>query len=142
MKLVLDTNILIAAFIAKGTCHTLVERCLQIHTTTTSAFILGELQDKLTGKFKYSQEDVALIETLLRSRMQVVEPVALGRNICRDVDDDWVLATALTGNADCIITGDKDLLALKSFEAINILSPSAFEAYEEKFSTGAGSEYC
>lgn len=55
--------------------------------------------------------------------------------MCRDVDDDMVLATAFADDAVCIITGDKDLLTLKKFGAIDILSPSEFEAYEEQFTT-------
>ncbi|MEX0270162.1 putative toxin-antitoxin system toxin component, PIN family [Leptolyngbyaceae cyanobacterium UHCC 1019] len=44
-------------------------------------------------------------------------------------NDDMILATAFTGEAVCIITGDKDLLTLKKFGEIDILSPSEFEAY-------------
>lgn len=75
MKLVLDTNVLIAAFIAKGSCHTLVEQCLRLHSSITSKFILRELREKLTKKFKYSAEDVIAVEALLRARMQVIEPI-------------------------------------------------------------------
>jgi uncharacterized protein len=135
MKLVLDTNVLIATFIAKGLCHTLVEQCLRVHSVITSEFILHELREKLTEKFKYSDEDAAAVEALLRSRMQVVEPATLASSTCRDPDDDMILATALSGGAVCIITGDKDLLTLKKFGAIDILSPSEFEAYEEQFIT-------
>ena len=132
MNLVLDTNVLIAAFISQGSCHTLVERCLSIHSCITSEFILNELREKLTKKFKYSDKDATAVETLLRSRMQVVEVASLERNICRDPDDDKVLGTAITGKAACIITGDKDLLTLKKFDAIDILSPSEFMDYEEQ----------
>ena len=134
MNLVLDTNVLIAAFIAKGFCHTLVEQCLRVHFSITSEFILDEFREKLTKKFKYSNEDAAAAETLLRSKMQVVCPIPLESKVCRDSDDNMVLATALTGNAVCIITGDKDLLILKKFGEIDILSPSEFEVYEEQFS--------
>ncbi len=54
MNLVLDTNALIAAFIAKGFCHTLVEQCLRVHSVIASEFILTEVREKLTEKFKYS----------------------------------------------------------------------------------------
>ncbi|MEX0270161.1 putative toxin-antitoxin system toxin component, PIN family [Leptolyngbyaceae cyanobacterium UHCC 1019] len=83
MNLVLDTNVLIAAFIGKGFCHTLVEQCLRVHSAITSEFILNELREKLTKKFKFSNEDAAAVEALLRSRMQVVEPIPLARNVCR-----------------------------------------------------------
>ncbi|PSB18734.1 putative toxin-antitoxin system toxin component, PIN family [Phormidesmis priestleyi ULC007] len=131
MNLVLDTNVPIAAFLAKGFCHTLVEQCLRVHFVITSEFILNELREKLIEKFKFSNEDAAAVEALLRSRMQIVDPTTLKSNVCRDPDDDMILATALTGEAVCIITGDKDLLTLKKFGAIDILSPSEFEAYEE-----------
>lgn len=133
MNLVLDTNVLIAAFIAKGSCHTIVEQCLRIHSCITSEFILNELREKLTQKFKYLDKDVAAVESLLRTRMRVVEPVTLESNVCRDPDDEMILGTAIAGNAACIVTGDKDLLILKKFGTIDILSPSEFEAYATQF---------
>ncbi len=104
MRLVLDTNVLIAAFIAKGSCHTLLQHCLQRHLLITSEFILTELRDKLIGKFKYSQTDTVSVETFLRSNMTVVEPLILESRVCRDPDDDLVLATALAGEAICILS--------------------------------------
>lgn len=131
MNLVLDTNVLIAAFIGKGFCHTLLEHCLRVHSSVTSEFILNEVREKLTEKFKYSDEDAVAVIILLRSRMQVVEPDSLESSVCRDPDDDAILATALAGSAVCIITGDKDLLSLKRFSSIDILPPSEFADYEE-----------
>lgn len=122
MNLVLDTNVLIAAFIGRGLCHTLLEHCLRVHSSITSEFILNEVREKLTEKFKYPDEDAVAAVSLLRSRMQVVEPTPLESKVCRDPDDDTILATALTGKAVCIITGDKDLLILKHFGSVDILS--------------------
>lgn len=65
----------------------------------------------------------------------MVEPIPLESGVCRNPDDDIVLATALTGKAVCIITGDQDLLTLKKFSEIDILSPSAFETYEAQYGT-------
>jgi len=50
----------------------------------------------------------------------------------RDSDDDNILSCALNGNADLIITGDKDLLILKEFNGIPIFSPGDFWRYERK----------
>ena len=46
--------------------------------------------------------------------------------ICRDPDDDMYLELALSGKADCIITGDPDLLVLNPFENIPIITPKEF----------------
>jgi len=46
--------------------------------------------------------------------------------VCRDPDDDWVLATAITGEAEAIVTCDGDLLALGVVQAVTILTPRQF----------------
>jgi predicted nucleic acid-binding protein len=61
----------------------------------------------------------------------VVTPVNLGAAVCRDQDDDAVLATAVAGYCDCIITGDNDLLDLNQYSGIVILKPADFWEYEE-----------
>ena len=50
----------------------------------------------------------------------------LSARVCRDKSDDVVLATALAGKADMIVIGDEDLLVLKEFRGIRILSPRQF----------------
>jgi putative PIN family toxin of toxin-antitoxin system len=126
VKIVLDTNVLIAALIARGVCHDLLEHCILRHTLLTSDFILNETHEKLTEKFGYSTNLADEAVSLLRSRMKLVAPANLERQVCRDPDDDNILAAALGGKCDCIITGDKDLLVLKAYEDINILSPRDF----------------
>lgn len=131
MKIVVDTNVLIASLISRGFCHELMEHCFFNHTLITSEFILGEVREKLVEKFKYSTETSEEAIALFRSRMQVVAPVTLSSPVSRDADDDNILATAVAGNCDCIITGDDDLLVLNQFEGINIFSPREFSDYEK-----------
>ena len=116
MKIVLDTNVLIAALIARGVCHELLEHCVLRHTLFASDFILGETQEKLIEKFGYSAELASEAVTVLRSTMRVVTPSPLESPVCRDPDDDNILAASVSGNCECIITGDKDLLALKEYK--------------------------
>ena len=130
MRVVFDTNVLIDAFIARGTCHQLLEHCVVNHDLVTSEFILDEVREKLVEKFKYTQETAGQVDKLLRSRMAVVKPASFDHQVCRDADDDNILATAVAGDCECIITGDKDLLVLKQFQGIDILSPSDFHIYE------------
>jgi uncharacterized protein len=130
VRIVLDTNVLIAAFIARGACHHLLEHCISHHDLVISEFILDEVRKKLVLKFKYTSEVTDEAVRLLRSQMEFVSSIPLDRPVCRDADDDNILAAALAGNCECIITGDKDLLVLKRFQDINILSPGEFQAYE------------
>ena len=63
--------------------------------------------------------------------MKVVPFSKLERQVCRDPDDDNILAASVTGDCDCIITGDKDLLVLKRYEGVDIFSPRDFLTNEE-----------
>lgn len=130
MKLVLDTNVLIAAFIARGTCNELLEHCAINHEIILSPFIIDELSDKLTNKFDFSVREVAEAIRLLKSRAILMKSHALENPTCRDLDDDQILGTAIAGRCDCIVTGDKDLLDLRRFRSVRIVSPSGFWAIE------------
>lgn len=92
----------------------------------TSEFILEETQAKLIEKFGYTAEVAAEAVTVLRSRMKVVPALRLDSPVCRDPDDDHILAAAVRANCDCVITGDQDLLVLKAYDGIDILSPRDF----------------
>ena len=131
MKIVLDTNVLIAALIARGVCHELLEYCILRHTLFTSDFILNETHEKLIEKFGYAPDLADEAINLFRSRMELVAPFELEKQICRDPDDDNILAAAVSGKCDCIITGDKDLLVLKAFAGIDILNPRDFITNEK-----------
>lgn len=131
MKLVLDTNVLVAALITHGTCHELLEHCALSHEVVISRFILAELRDKLVRKFKFSASEANEVVALFESRFILVTPLALNNPICRDADDDVIIGTALAGQCDCIVTGDKDLLDLRSAKGVSMLSPSDFWANEK-----------
>lgn len=131
MKIVLDTNVLIAAFITHGTCNELLEHCAVNHEVTLSAFILDELKDKLVRKFGFTTHEADSAVQLLTSRCALVTPLALTKPICRDADDDNIFGTAFAGHCDCIVTGDKDLLDLRRVKGIRVISPSDFWTMED-----------
>jgi len=125
VRLVLDTNVLIAAVVADGVCRNLVRLRLPSHTLITSETLLREQRETLRVKFDLTADELPLVAAF-SERAEIVEPTKLAPPICRDADDDWVLATALAGRADVIITGDDDLLALKKHGGIRLLAPRAF----------------
>ncbi|MBP7775533.1 MAG: putative toxin-antitoxin system toxin component, PIN family [Acidobacteria bacterium] len=62
----------------------------------------------------------------------MARPCAAADAVCRDPDDDWVLATALAGNTEAIVTGDADLLTIGSYSGIEIISPRQFVSRQTK----------
>ncbi len=130
MRLLLDTNVLIAAFVARGRCAELLEHCAEVHDLVTAAALLEEYQEKLVRKFRLTPDLAAAQAALLRSSMALVSPDPLPSPVCRDPDDDLVLATAVSGDCRCILTGDKDLLVLGHYGGVDIVSPSDFPRYE------------
>ena len=60
----------------------------------------------------------------MRRLAEVIEPPPLPQPVCRDPDDDQVLAVALAARVELIVSGDNDLLSLGSFESIPIMAPA------------------
>ena len=125
MRVVLDTNVLVASIVADGLCRDLVRVRVRPHTIITSKPLLDELRRTLRVKFKADPDKLPLLSAL-HEQAEIVAPALLGERVCRDKNDDVVLATALAGKAEIIVTGDDDLLVLKRFRGIRILSPRQF----------------
>lgn len=126
MKVLLDTNVLFAAFVTHGVCAGLYEECLLQADIVLSNHILRELAEKLLSKGKFTKRETQQIIRAVRRDAQLVSPAPLANPICRDPDDDWVLATAAAGEVDVIVTGDEDLLVLERFGSIPIVNPRGF----------------
>jgi putative PIN family toxin of toxin-antitoxin system len=123
VRVVIDTNVLVSAFIVGGKPRRLVLKLLEEHTMILSRQMLAELADVLArDKFivKTSQVDRFLASLVRKSK--IVTPSSRFKVISEDPDDDVVLNTAYNGKADYIITGDKHLLALKEFKRIKIVT--------------------
>ena len=132
MRVVLDANVLIADAIASGTCRRVVRHCLARHEVVLSDYILDEVRRTLVRKFELSTVFTDTAVSLLRGRSFVVEPATVDPRECRDPKDLPVLGTAVAGGADCLVTGDEDLLVLGSFRGVTILRPGDFRDFEAK----------
>jgi uncharacterized protein len=128
VRAVADTNVLIAALLWRGPPHALLEQ-MRAGTVSlvSSPALLAELADVL-GRAKLdailaktnTSRERSLAE--MRQLAEVVEPPPLPQPVCRDPDDDQVLALAIAAKVDLIISGDNDLLSLGSFEGIAIVA--------------------
>jgi putative PIN family toxin of toxin-antitoxin system len=121
----LDTNVFVAAMVAKGLCHEVVVRGLGSCTVATSQPLLDELEQTLREKFTLGPAGVAFLDQL-RLRVQMVEPTPLASPVSRDADDDQVLAAAVAAGAALIVTGDQDLIVIGRYDGIDIVSPREF----------------
>ena len=126
MRVVFDTNVLLSAILFGGVPRRLLQAVIDGRLRlVTSRHLLDEFEEILEEKFGFSK--AAAVETLseLEVLAEVVEPVDVPK-VCRDPDDDQVLAAALAGAAEVIVTGDRDLLVLEWYNTIEILSPASF----------------
>lgn len=128
MKVFLDTNVLVSAFTARGLSAELFRYLLAEHEILTGDVNLVELRRVLRGRFGAAADQIASVEAQLRDQTIVPKPPARAALPIRDADDAWVLASALASEAEMLVTGDKDLLAIARDVALPILTPR--EAWE------------
>lgn len=126
MKLILDSNVIVSAFAARGVCSSLFEILMMTDKIITSKDILAEVSRILKNKIKMPKKEVADIIDYLSENTQVLNYKPFEKQVCRDRDDDKVLALALSNNVRIVITGDKDLLDLKKYKSVSLLSPKEF----------------
>jgi len=125
---VFDTNILISALLSTNGNPF---RCLalakigQIESVTCEE-ILNEFAEKLVVKFKFSQEMAQAAVEEVRSVSRLVRISTALKAVPADPDDDMVVECAVIGSATHIVTGDKHLLSLETYQAIAIVKATEF----------------
>ena len=129
MRLVLDTNTVLSALLWRGTPYRLLQAIRNQHPSLqlySSPVLLEELTDVITRP-NFSQRLNSIGKTVRQvladyiEIVELVEPLEVPR-IVRDPDDDHVLACALAAKAQIIVSGDKDLLDLREYQGIPILT--------------------
>lgn len=124
LRIVFDTNVYISAALNGR----LAEKVLELAsvgrvTLITSEAILAELQRKLTDKLAWPENRVQLFITTIRDLAEIVEPDIVLKVVPDDDDDNRIVECAVVGEASLIVTFDKDLLRLKAYETIGIITP-------------------
>jgi uncharacterized protein len=135
LRCVVDTNVLVSHALFEGSAPcSAVRRILTEGELLASAETLAELREViLRPKFDRYLSRQLRQEFLAELRPFItVLPAVAAVQVCRDPRDDVFLAVAAAGDADYLLTGDQDLLALHSFQRTVIITPADFLARVDK----------
>lgn len=121
MRLVLDTNVIISALLFDGLPEKLLLSTLGgLHELVLSSYIIAETSRILDDKFEVQPTNIKLLQQLLyEGQIVYFEPFL---DVVADEPDNRILETAVKGNADYLVTGDKLLLQLKEYQSLKIIS--------------------
>lgn len=127
MKVVFDTSVYISAFAIQGSLaeHAFLAAVKGKIKLFTSPAILTETANKLQDKFGASEEEAILVLRQVNKSAEIVKP-RIKVDILKDEPDNRILECAATAKADLIVTGDKQILKLKSYEGIGICRVADF----------------
>lgn len=126
LRVVIDTNILISAIVYGGIPKQILALVLDEHITGVATRILvAELIDVLSKKFHFTSRKLADAESLIQDSFLILQPEST-ISLLVDDDDNRVLEGAVAGACDYIVTGDKDLLRLKQYKGIAIVTSVEF----------------
>lgn len=123
MRVVLDTNVLVSALVGHGRSRRLLIRLFEGHEIVSSKQMLAELGDVLSRrKFGFMRRQLNEFLLIMVKRSILATIMEIPEIVAEDPDDNVVLATALEGEAEYIISGDKHLLRLREYRGIRIVS--------------------
>jgi putative PIN family toxin of toxin-antitoxin system len=126
VRVLLDSNVVVAAFAARGLCEAVFELCIDSHEVIASEKLLSEVEKNLRKRIKLPEVKVRAIIRLLRENCILLTPGSVDSTACRDPKDLHILGLVEAGKTECIVTGDQDLLILGKFHRCKILTPRQF----------------
>jgi putative PIN family toxin of toxin-antitoxin system len=131
IKFVLDSNVLVSAALFKGSiARQAFNKATADGQIVMSGPVVAEIQDVL-GRSRFDKYLSTQLRTaFLTDLLKVVEIVEITEaiSVCRDPKDDKFLELAISGQANYIVSSDKDLLVLHPFQGIAIVTPADFLA--------------
>jgi putative PIN family toxin of toxin-antitoxin system len=126
MKVFLDTNVLVSAVATRGLCADVLREAFVSHQLVVSTPLFSELENVLRKKLGIPNEFISEFIETLRQDAYDSSPSGLPDVDIQDKDDLIILSSALNGDVDIFITGDKELLELHRIDNMDIISPKMF----------------
>lgn len=135
LRITPDTNILISGLVfRRGNPHQLLRMALEGSISLTiSQAIIDETLDVLVRKFGALAADLNEAKAILADAARTVTPAVQLDVIKEDPSDNRILECAVTAGSEYIVTGDKDLLRLGHYDAIQIVTASELTALLQQF---------
>lgn len=125
-RVVLDSNVIVSAIIFGGKPQVLLKKAYKREIQgIISEIILAGINDVFVKHFEIPTSKLKKLNRRIRAKFDVVNPRTMVK-VSRDPDDNKILEAAVEGTCDYIVTGDKDLLDLRKYKNIKILSPAEF----------------
>lgn len=125
MRVLYDSNVLVKALSHRASILTFKEEIKNGLVNISSQHILSEVEAVLVEKLGLTKQKAKAAARLLGRQSTIVEPKHVEK-ACRDSFDDYILAAAIAGNAQYIVTADKDLLILGEYKGVRIIKPTEF----------------
>ena len=122
MIVVLDSGIWISAFQFGGTPQAALDLVFSDHTVAICDQIVSEVRATLVRKFSWKDEEVRAVLTEYISDGTHVAVTGTLQGVCRDPKDDMVFECAVKAHAEIILSGDNDLLSVKTYNGIQVLT--------------------
>ncbi|TGL61139.1 putative toxin-antitoxin system toxin component, PIN family [Leptospira ognonensis] len=135
LRILLDTNIYVSAILFKGKPRLVLQELVDERVLAfISNEILKELEDTLSKpKFKLNNDFVQLVLSEIRDITKLISISPLNSYLeLRDRNDYHILETAYSAKVDFLVTGDKDILSLKSITDFKIVPPEEFLRIKEE----------
>ena len=128
MRVLLDTNVIVSAVTTRGLCADVFRVVLSEHDLVTCSKVLREARRILRNKFAVPEEVISEYFELTSQDAIMVEPKDLPgiRIKVKDKDDVEIVAAAVAGNVQVLVTGDAELQGIKTIQTLRVLSPRAF----------------
>lgn len=126
MRVFLDTSVLVAAFATRGLCADVLRTVLAEHELVVGETVLAELGRVLKEKIGTPEAQARDVVAFVRQHALVAAETPVPAIDVRDANDLPILAGAIQGGAEVLVTGDEDLLVLGRVESLPILDPRGF----------------
>jgi uncharacterized protein len=123
VRVVFDTNIFISAFVIPGSLaeNAILKIIEEEDSLLISKDIIDEVLSVLSSKFGRDREELSHVAVILSELAQWVKP-ARRIKFLKDEPDNRILECAIYGKADLLVTGDKEILQVREYKGVKIIS--------------------